>query len=682
LSIVAQGDVLETGGDKARDEGLFSLLFHPVALGTLLAALLASMLAYWFFGQARTDLATDRWNRGVIIELSALANTVAALEQADKDASPEQVSSILTRLATDADADTFYRVLRLSGARLLASNDPRDSTKEPPPRRLERDEKALFDLGQGIRASVETNVGEGVSRRRQIEVSEVSPGRMLISLPYFVDEKVAGIVQTERARPDLRTTISAGFLIVAVLLPWLIVVGVLAAGGKARRAADVAEVKPWALFAVAAVVFSLVFLFFARQGIGGAETLQANVANELAAEYNTFRERASSVAGEYGATVAPGAENNWDVDLYQRPLGLISAEGSIIPAALAQQASALTGTLSRSLWGAWTVGLLMLVFFGLGFARRTGRVMREHRHAYFYVTPAMVAMLILVFFPFFYGIVLSFTGQTILNVSEPLTDLMVGFDNYVSILGDFDVFRTTAEGTVINYQNFYWTLFITICWTTTNVLLGVTLGMLLALALNTKGLRFTNFYRVILILPWAIPNYITALIWKGMFHPQFGVINQAIQMFGGEPVAWFDGVFSSFMTGLITNGWLSFPFMMVVILGGLQSISQDMYEAAKVEGATRWQQFKHITLPSLKPTIIPAVIISVVWTFNMFNVIYLVSEGQPAGANEILITKSYKIAFEEYRYGYAAAYSVVIFLILLVYGVFQTKMTKATEANA
>ena len=136
------------------------------------------------------------------------------------------------------------------------------------------------------------------------------------------------------------------------------------------------------------------------------------------------------------------------------------------------------------------------------------------------------------------------------------------------------------------------------------------------------------------------------------------------------------------MTGLITNGWLSFPFMMVVILGGLQSISQDMYEAAKVEGATRWQQFRHITLPSLKPTIIPAVIISVVWTFNMFNVIYLVSEGQPAGANEILITKSYKIAFEEYRYGYAAAYSVVIFLILLVYGVFQTKMTKATEANA
>ena len=105
-----------------------------------------------------------------------------------------------------------------------------------------------------------------------------------------------------------------------------------------------------------------------------------------------------------------------------------------------------------------------------------------------------------------------------------------------------------------------------------------------------------------------------------------------------------------------------------------------MYEAATVEGATRWQQFWRITLPLLKPTLIPAVILSVVWTFNMFNIIYLVSGGEPAGANEILVTKAYKIAFEEYRYGYAAAYSVVIFMILLVYGVFQTRVTRATEA--
>ena len=121
---------------------------------------------------------------------------------------------------------------------------------------------------------------------------------------------------------------------------------------------------------------------------------------------------------------------------------------------------------------------------------------------------------------------------------------------------------------------------------------------------------------------------------------------------------------------------------MVVTLGARQAIPKELEEVARLEGAGRLQRFRHVVWPWIRPALVPAVLLGSVWTFNMFNVIYLVSEGQPAGANEILITKSYKIAFEEYRYGYAAAYSVVIFLILLVYGVFQTKMTKATEANA
>jgi arabinogalactan oligomer/maltooligosaccharide transport system permease protein len=238
----------------------------------------------------------------------------------------------------------------------------------------------------------------------------------------------------------------------------------------------------------------------------------------------------------------------------------------------------------------------------------------------------------------------------------------------------------TPDGLIWNFQNFYWTLMMTVLWTVSNVAIGVSLGFVLALALNTDNLRGKAIYRVLLILPWAIPNYITALVWRGMFHPQFGVINQFLQMLGMQPVAWFDGVASSFITGLATNGWLSFPFMMVVILGALQSIPKDMYEAAEVEGANRWQRLRHITLPLLKPTLIPAIVLSVVWTFNMFNIIFLVSGGEPGGANEILITKAYKIAFENYQYAYAAAYSAVIFMILLVYGYFQTRITKATES--
>ncbi|HEX2642956.1 MAG TPA: sugar ABC transporter permease, partial [Thermoanaerobaculia bacterium] len=196
----------------------------------------------------------------------------------------------------------------------------------------------------------------------------------------------------------------------------------------------------------------------------------------------------------------------------------------------------------------------------------------------------------------------------------------------------------------------------------------------------TRDLAFRPIYRVLLILPWAVPTYITALVWQGMFHKQFGVVNQIIQIFGGDAIAWFDRPLTSFLAVLTTNGWLSFPFMMVVSLGALQSISADLYEAARVDGATRWQQFKAITLPSLRPALVPAVILSVIWTFNQFNVIYLVSAGQPAGATEILITQAYKLAFEQYRYGYAAAYSTVIFLILLAYGTWQNRVTQATES--
>jgi arabinogalactan oligomer/maltooligosaccharide transport system permease protein len=211
------------------------------------------------------------------------------------------------------------------------------------------------------------------------------------------------------------------------------------------------------------------------------------------------------------------------------------------------------------------------------------------------------------------------------------------------------------------------------------VLLAVGLALLLALALE-KPIFGRSWFRVLLILPWAIPNYITALVWKGMFHPQFGVINQALQIFGVAPVAWFDSIAASFFTGLVTNVWLSIPFMMIVILGGLQAIPKELYEAARVEGAGRWFQFKSITLPLLKPVLIPAIILSVVWTFNMFNVIYLVSDGAPAGANDILITKAFRIGFEKYQYAYAAAYSMVILALLFCYALWQTRISKTMEA--
>ena len=134
-----------------------------------------------------------------------------------------------------------------------------------------------------------------------------------------------------------------------------------------------------------------------------------------------------------------------------------------------------------------------------------------------------------------------------------------------------------------------------------------------------------------------------------------------------------------FFANIATNVWLGFPFMMVISLGALQSIPGELYEAAAIDGAAPLQRFKTITLPLLKSALFPAIILGTIWTFNMFNIIYLVSGGAPEGATDILIVDAYRWAFQKYNYGYAAAYSMVIFAVLFTYSVLTNRMTKATE---
>ena len=149
---------------------------------------------------------------------------------------------------------------------------------------------------------------------------------------------------------------------------------------------------------------------------------------------------------------------------------------------------------------------------GLGGAARTGAALVEYRTAYAYTMPANLGMLVLVFFPFAYGVALSFTDANIYNVDKSIFDPWIGLQNYADIVTNFHIAHRTAEGLVWDYQNFYYTLLFTIVWTVSNVAIGVSLGLTLALILNLQGFAFRPFYRVLLILPWATPNYITALI--------------------------------------------------------------------------------------------------------------------------------------------------------------------------
>ena len=654
--------------------------------GLLVATLLVMAIGHRLLTSSLAATARAGEERRAVVSLRALTDLVA------RAGDGEAIRSVVAGFAKEQPNVAAVRVVLFDGVSLEASTDPADAGESAAPRRLAREEKDLYDRGQRLRAAIETNRAEGGARKDEVEAERLADGALSLAAPIEKEGEVVGMVETRRVPPaappraSLATTAAyvAAPLVAFALLA--LVVGerrlLLGALALLLLAGTVwgYGAQSWAKLSRARTALEADVAVSVKESAARAETLLAALPGPAAPEAPAPDATAAPEPAT-ATTPVPLDPASWDSDAFRRPLGLSDGAGNVDAAKLAAALAGERQALRRTFLLVGALALALLAFVGLGGLAAFLRTLKTHRTAYTYVVPAMVGMVLLVFFPFVYGIVLSFTDQTIYNSSAPLMEIWVGFKNYVSILTDFRVARTAADGALVfNYQNFYWTLWITIAWTVTNVTYGVVVGLILALILNTKGLALKPVYRVLLILPWAMPNYITALIWRGMFHQQFGVVNQVVQMLGGEPVSWFDTPTTSFLTVFATNGWLSFPFMMVISLGALQSIPADLYEAARVDGASRWQQFTAITLPSLKPALVPAIILSVVWTFNMFNIIYLVSAGQPAGSTEILITQSYKFAFEKYQYGYAAAYSTVIFGILLVYGVFQNRMTRATEA--
>lgn len=622
-------------------------------IGLALALALGIGLDIFLLAGARSADAQVRAEREAIVTLNALAG---AVERAG--ISGDGVRAAVAAWATSHPGLAAIRVVLFDGISLEASTDPKDVGDLKAPRRLSREEKDFYDRGQRLRAAVETNRQEGTARKEEIEIAPGSGGAMNLAGPLEKDGEVVGMAEIRTAGPPAAPSFPVSTALFYLIGPLAVYTVVAVLAGERRVPLAIAS----------SLLLVLALYLFARQTL---RTLEADrqATDRAVAERTTQEARLST--STLPARAAALDPSKWDTDVYRRPR----------PGAVATPPGGMERRGRNVFFGIAIGAFALLAFFGFGLAARLGATLSRHRVAYLYIVPAMLAMIVLVFFPFLYGVAISFTQQTIYNTGQPLSHLWVGLQNYQHILGDFAIAKRAADGSLaFNYLNFYWTLAFTIVWTVSNVTIGVTVGLLLALILNTAGLKLRPVYRVLLILPWAMPNYITALIWKGMFHRQFGVVNQVIQIFGGQPISWFDKPFTSFLTALATNGWLSFPFMMVISLGALQSIPNEIYEAARVEGASRWQQFRAITLPSLKPSLIPAIIISVVWTFNMFNIIFLVTQGEPGGATEILITQAYKFAFERYRYGYAAAYSVIIFLILLAYGTVQNRATKATEA--
>ncbi|MFG1749768.1 carbohydrate ABC transporter permease [Streptosporangium sandarakinum] len=274
------------------------------------------------------------------------------------------------------------------------------------------------------------------------------------------------------------------------------------------------------------------------------------------------------------------------------------------------------------------------------------------------VAPVIVVTAVLIGWPLVRGVYLSLTdateatmGRTIGVNVIPSTYEFVGFGNYVDIL---------TSG--VFWEKLAWT----VIWTVACVALHYGIGLGLAMMLNRR-LRFRSFYRLLLILPWAIPGFVAAFIWRYLYNSDFGVINAMLRAAGLGGVGWLDDPTTAKIAVIAVNVWVGVPFMMVALLGGLQSIPAELYEAAEVDGATPMQRFRHITIPGLRTVSSTVVLLGTIWTFNMFPLIFLITGGGPGSATEILVTYAYREAFTGIRnYSGSAAWGVIILLLLVV----------------
>jgi arabinogalactan oligomer/maltooligosaccharide transport system permease protein len=284
---------------------------------------------------------------------------------------------------------------------------------------------------------------------------------------------------------------------------------------------------------------------------------------------------------------------------------------------------------------------------------------------YALLLPAVVVMLAVVLFPLGYSFWLAFRNMSLYHFRD---HHFVGLEQFRLVFTEPVFWRTLAKSLV---------------WTGVNVVFHVAFGVMLAVLLNGP-VRGRTLFRTLLILPWAMPQYISALTWRGMFNYDYGAVNLILTRWLHLPaVPWLSDPFWAFVAPILANIWLGFPFMMIVALGGLTAIPAELYEAAELDGASAWQRFTAITLPSLMPVLVPAVLLGTIWTFNNTLVVWLVSNGgQPADSTHTLVTYIYKVAFTYSRYSYASAFSVVVFLLLLGFVVYVMRRTAPPERAA
>lgn len=302
----------------------------------------------------------------------------------------------------------------------------------------------------------------------------------------------------------------------------------------------------------------------------------------------------------------------------------------------------------------------------------------EQGYPYVISGPSLFILIFAVIFPILFSFALAFTNYDLYHSPPANLADWVGLETFFEIF-TVDIWRST----------FFDVLAWTVIWTLVASTLQVSLGVLLAVLVNQKDVKFTKFYRTVLVLPWAVPGFVTILIFAGLFNDSFGAINNDIlAAFGIGSIPWLTDENWTRVALILMQGWLGFPYIFLVTTGVLQSIPDDLYEAATIDGASVFAKFRHITMPMILIAMAPIIITQYTFNFNNFNIIYLFNGGGPAvpgstaGGTDILVSWIYKLTMQSSQYSLAAALTILLSVFVIAIALWQFRRTNSFKEGA
>ncbi|MGO4498951.1 sugar ABC transporter permease [Paenibacillus sp. 2RAB27] len=285
---------------------------------------------------------------------------------------------------------------------------------------------------------------------------------------------------------------------------------------------------------------------------------------------------------------------------------------------------------------------------------------RTHWMPYLLIAPAVLLIMSFLFYPMANVFYYSFQN---FNPAKPYYNGFIGLDNFKTIFSQDELF--------------YSSLLISFKWVSIEVVFQLIFGLLIALLL-TQTFAYRGLFRSISIMPWAVSGVITSTMWSLLFNEHMGLINSLLVRFGfiEKNFAWLADLNTVFPAVILTELWRGIPFFTITMLAALQTVPQDLYESARVDGAGRWKSFIHITLPYLKNSIILSTLLRAVWEFNNVDLIYTMTGGGPANATTTLTMYVANQAIISQNFGYGSALTVISFIILLVFAMGYLKLSR------